>query len=101
MSNKSAIITLANKLAKALGRSDAMKLAHKLGRDFNLKLVTFRKLDDTITTRVVISEWPEVVAPKGGRPVKEGQVVFADMQKYALGERPIISTYQNRILKVA
>jgi hypothetical protein len=99
--NKSAIFTLANKLAKSLGRSEALKLAYKLGKDFNLKIVTFRKLDGTITTRVVIREWADVVSPKGGRPVKDGQVVFADMQKYAIGDHPIISTYTNRILKIA
>lgn len=68
----------------------------------DLSLLTFKKIDGTVTTRVVSANWSKYQAPKGtGKPVKEGLRLFADMGKHFVGQPCIISTYQANIIRLA
>lgn len=85
------------------GRSESMKLAWSFVKQAeDAAVMTFTKLDGEITTRVVTRYWFKFQAPAGGpSKTKEGQIVFADLCKAALGIRCVISTYQQNILSLA
>ena len=88
--------------ASSTTRSDAMRTAWKLSATTNIQVVTFRKKDNSVTTRVVSKEWTKFQAPRGGESkAVANQVIFADLVKYATGEtNVIISTFTDRILSL-
>ena len=67
-----------------------------------ISLLTFKKIDGTICTRVVSTNWSEYHAiTGGGRPVKEGLKLFADLGKHYVGHPCIISAYEENIISLA
>jgi hypothetical protein len=105
MKRISKVNILAAQIMKAskAGRSEAMRTAWKLSGQTDIQVVTFRKKDNSITTRVVSKEWTKFQAPRGGDSKSlTNQVIFADLVKYATGEtNVIISTFTDKILSLA
>lgn len=69
-------------------------------------LVRFEKVDRktgqrTEVSRVVSQDWTKYYTVKGtGRPLKEGQILFADLARVSAGaSNVIISTYRDRIIE--
>ncbi len=103
MTNLGIINTLAAQIRKANGsnRSESMKSAYKiLSTSPDAEVIAFKKMSTgTIERRVVSKNWSKYQAPVGGKSnVKEGQILFADLGKFAAGVRCIISTYQQNII---
>lgn len=70
--------------------------------DQHLRIVKFEKVNGSITQRVVFTEsWSKFYQIKGtGRKLKEGQVLFVDVAKYAINkDRATISTYLYNIIE--
>lgn len=69
----------------------------------DVQLLTFKKVrTDELCKRIVATDWSKYYEVKGtGRPLKPGQVLFADLAKVASGKRAIISTYEDRIVELA
>lgn len=104
MKRISKVNILAAQIMKASNssRSDAMRTAWKLSATTNIQVVTFRKKDNSLTTRVVSKEWTKFQAPRGGESkTAANQVIFADLVKYATGEtNVIISTFTDKIISL-
>lgn len=78
-------------------RSTSMKLAYATLREIaDAYAIQFTKLSGVTERRVVCARWFDLQPPKGGvSNTKPGQVLFADLGKYAAGSSNcIISTYQ-------
>ena len=87
-----------------LNLSTALKLAWSfIKANPTVKVLTFKKVkSDKLTNRIVSENWQQFHTVTGtGRPLKEGQKLFVDLTKVATGKRPIISTYQDRIVAYA
>jgi hypothetical protein len=107
MKKSTLVCTLAAQLRKnkpSYDQSTAMLLAWIIVKqDLNkISLLTFKKIDGTICTRVVSTEWFQYHAiTGGGRPVKEGLKLFADLGKHYVGRPCIISAYEQNIISLA
>jgi hypothetical protein len=81
----------------AHNRSTSMKLAYATLRQIaDAYAIQFTKLSGQTERRVVCARWFDLQPPKGGKSnVKPGQILFADLGKYAAGSpNCIITTYQ-------
>lgn len=104
-------ITLVNVLAaqirkscSRLNRSESMKIAWLIVKTTpTAKLLVFvKKSTGTTERRVVAQNWFDFQAPVGGRSTNAaGQMLFADLGKWATGTNCIISTYQQNIVTLA
>lgn len=96
---RSRACTLAYELAQNndMTSSEAMTWAWYLVKKYrHARVLTFAKKDGSIARRLV-GRWIEYnEAPKGtGRPLKDGQQIFTDLDKYETGlAYTTISTYQ-------
>lgn len=94
---------LAAQIRKATGnksRSDSMRTAWGIIKTTpDAKVVTFFKMStQTLETRVVLERLYDLQPPVGGHSNrKPGQILFADLGKWAAGKNCIISTYQENI----
>lgn len=91
---------------KVLSWSEALVEAWSFIRSNDATLIVFDKVnrktgERTRTCRIVSPQWQSFYKVKGtGRPLKEGQVLFADLARVSAGSRNVlISTYRDRILE--
>lgn len=87
-----------------LNLSTALRMAWSfIKKNPTVKVLSFKKVNsEKVTNRIVSENWQQFHTFKGtGKPLKEGQKLFADLAKVATGKRPIISTYKNRIVALA
>ena len=104
-------ITLVNVLAaqirkscSLMNRSESMKMAWLIVKTTpTAKLLVFvKKSTGTTERRVVAQNWFDFQTPVGGRSTNaHGQMLFADLGKWAAGANCIISTYQQNIVTLA
>ena len=106
-------IALVNTLAAQIrrndsskNRSESMKQAYRILSYENCltaQVLVFVKISTgTTERRVVCQEWQKIQPPVGGRSTnKPGQILFADLGKFAVGKNCIISTYTQNIVSLA
>lgn len=104
---RSLVLRIARQLQKSgLSFSEAQKAAWQRVKGFdapqNAALLTFRKVDGTLTTRLVhLGDLSDYITLKGtGRPL-QGLKPYVDLAKvYAGSKNPVIAVYPDRVVSM-